>query len=179
MTRRIAVVLGLALSLCAASISARVQAPPPGAGAQPQGGRGRGAAALPGPSPTHADLDYAPPEPATSNGHKLDLYIPSGATGVVPVVIWTGGSAWMADTGKRTAPGVAAQLNPAGYAVAGVSIRSSSQVQFPGQLHDIKAAIRWLRANAAMPVRRENASHMSGTSTPSRSRQTTCTFEHS
>jgi acetyl esterase/lipase len=30
-----------------------------------------------------------------------------------------------------------------------VSIRSSSQVQFPGQLHDIKAAIRWLRANAA------------------------------
>ena len=38
---------------------------------------------------------------------------------------------------------------PAGYAVAGVSIRSSSQVQFPGQLYDIKAAIRWLRANAA------------------------------
>jgi acetyl esterase/lipase len=33
--------------------------------------------------------------------------------------------------------------------VAGVSIRSSSQVKFPGQLHDIKAAIRWLRANAA------------------------------
>jgi acetyl esterase/lipase len=38
---------------------------------------------------------------------------------------------------------------PAGYAVAGVSIRSSSQVKFPGQLHDIKAAIRWLRANAS------------------------------
>ena len=54
----------------------------------------------------------------------------------------------MADTGKRTAPGVAAQLLRAGYAVAGVSIRSSSQVQFPGQVHDIKAAIRWLRANA-------------------------------
>jgi acetyl esterase/lipase len=55
----------------------------------------------------------------------------------------------MADNGKRDAQGLAAQLNPAGYAVAGVSIRSSSQVQFPGQLHDIKAAIRWLRANAA------------------------------
>lgn len=40
-------------------------------------------------------------------------------------------------------------MNPAGYAVAGVSIRSSSQVKFPGQLHDIKAAVRWLRANAA------------------------------
>jgi acetyl esterase/lipase len=54
----------------------------------------------------------------------------------------------MADTGKRTAGALAARLNPAGYAVAGVSIRSSSQVRFPGQLHDIKAAIRWLRANA-------------------------------
>ena len=37
----------------------------------------------------------------------------------LPVVIWTGGSAWMADTGKRTAPGVAAQLLPAGYARRG------------------------------------------------------------
>jgi acetyl esterase/lipase len=66
----------------------------------------------------------------------------------MPVVIWTSGSAWMADTGKRGAGRLAAQLNPAGYAVAGVSIRSSSQVKFPGQLHDIKAAIRWLRVNA-------------------------------
>jgi len=101
-----------------------------------------------GPAPTHADLEYAPADPAGSNGHKLDLYIPKGAGARPPIVLWTGGSAWMADTGKRTAPGLAAQLNPAGYAVAGVSIRSSSQVRFPGQLHDIKAAIRWLRANA-------------------------------
>jgi acetyl esterase/lipase len=102
----------------------------------------------PGPAPTHSEIEYAAAEPASSNGHKLDLYLPSGVAGPVAVVIWTGGSAWMADTGKRTAPGIAAQLLPAGYAVAGVSIRSSSQVQFPGQLHDIKAAIRWLRANA-------------------------------
>ena len=54
----------------------------------------------------------------------------------------------MADTGKNGGGLVAQQLNPAGYAVAGVSIRSSSQTKFPGQLHDIKAAIRWLRANA-------------------------------
>jgi acetyl esterase/lipase len=100
-------------------------------------------------TPTHADLEYAPPEPAGSNGHKLDLYLPAGASRTLPVVIWTGGSAWLADTGKRTAAGLAVQLNPAGYAVAGVSIRSSTQVKFPGQLHDIKAAIRWLRANAS------------------------------
>ena len=109
---------------------------------------GRGPSAPPGPPPTFADLDYAPPEPETSKGHKLDIYIPAGAPKPLPVVIWTAGSAWMADTGKNGAAGLAAHLNPAGYAVAGVSIRSSSQVKFPGQLHDIKAAIRWLRANA-------------------------------
>ena len=110
---------------------------------------GSGASLPATPAPTHADLAYAPADPPTSNGHKLDLYLPPSAPGAVPVVIWTAGSAWMADTGKRSAPGIAARLNPAGYAVAGVSIRSSSQAQFPGQLHDIKAAIRWLRANAA------------------------------
>ena len=114
--------------------------------AQPAGGRGGVPA---GPAATHADIEYAPAEPAGTSGHKLDLFLPGAASAPVPVVLWTGGSAWMADTGKRTASGVAAQLLPAGFAVAGVSIRSSSQVQFPGQLHDIKAAVRWLRKNAA------------------------------
>jgi acetyl esterase/lipase len=102
-----------------------------------------------GPKPSHADLDYAPADPAGSNGHKLDLYLPPGTAGAAPVVIWTAGSAWMADNGKRGGGAIAARLNPAGYAVAGVSIRSSAQATFPGQLLDIKAAIRWLRANAA------------------------------
>lgn len=103
------------------------------------------------PPPTHANLEYAAPEPANSQGHKLDLYLPVGANSgkPVPVVIWTSGSAWRADTGKRNAWLVAEKLLPLGYAVAGVSIRSSSQAIFPAQLHDIKAAIRWLRANAA------------------------------
>jgi acetyl esterase/lipase len=106
-------------------------------------------AVLQGPTATHANLAYAPAEPASSNGHKLDLYIPEAATSPLPVVIWTSGSAWMADSGKDRAGAAAARLMPAGYAVAGVSIRSSAQVKFPGQLHDIKAAIRWLRANAS------------------------------
>jgi acetyl esterase/lipase len=102
------------------------------------------------PTPTHANLDYAPAEPVGTVGHKLDLYIPSGLTRPAPIVIWTGGSAWLSDDGKRNAgENAARELNQAGYALAGVSIRSSSQVKFPGQVHDIKAAIRWLRANAA------------------------------
>jgi acetyl esterase/lipase len=99
-------------------------------------------------SPTHANIAYAAAEPALSRGHLLDLYLPA-AEKPVPVVIWTGGSAWKGDDGKATAGLVATRLLPAGLAVAGVSIRSSSQTTFPGQLYDIKAAIRWLRANAA------------------------------
>jgi acetyl esterase/lipase len=106
-------------------------------------------AAARGPAPTHANIAYAPAEPADSNGHLLDLYLPARAAAPTPVVIWTSGSAWMADSGKSRAEVFAAELLKHGFAVAGVSIRSSSQVKFPGQLHDIKAAIRWLRSNAA------------------------------
>lgn len=102
-----------------------------------------------GPAPTHANIAYAPPEPAESRGHLLDLYLPEDAAEPAPVVIWTSGSAWFADSGKSRAEVWAARLTKLGIAVAGVSIRSSSQVKFPGQLHDIKAAIRWLRSNAS------------------------------
>ena len=101
----------------------------------------------PGPLPTYADVAYAPADPQGSNGHLLDLYLPESG-GPSPVVIWTGGSAWMADNGKDFAAWLAPALNQAGFALAGVSIRSSAQTTFPGQIHDIKAAIRWLRANS-------------------------------
>jgi acetyl esterase/lipase len=127
----------------ASTVLAQVPPGPPRSGPVPVPGVPQG------PPPTHADIEYAPADPPTSNGHKLDLYLPASPAGPLPVVLWTSGSAWMADTGKRGAGRLAERLNPAGYAVAGVSIRSSAQVRFPGQLHDIKAAIRWLRANAA------------------------------
>lgn len=101
------------------------------------------------PSPTHANIAYAPADPAGSRGHLLDLYLPAKAAKPVPVVIYIGGSAWKSDNDKVKAARVAAELNKAGLAVAGVSIRSSAQTKFPGQLYDVKAAIRWLRANAA------------------------------
>jgi len=94
------------------------------------------------------DIAYAPPEPASSLGHLLDLYLPERHGRRVPLVIWSHGSGWLAENGRTGADVVAAALNPRGYAVAGVAIRSSANAQFPGQLHDIKAAIRYLRANA-------------------------------
>ncbi len=148
-------IAGAALALAASAILVVAQAPAPaapppqGGAAQQGGGRQGGGGGPQGPAPTHANLEYAPADPPTSNGHKLDLYIPAGVTGPMPVAIWTAGSAWRGDAGKNLGGRLALVLNPAGYAVAGVSTRSSSQVKFPGQLHDVKAAIRWLRANAA------------------------------
>jgi acetyl esterase/lipase len=94
------------------------------------------------------DITYATTDSASRAGHLLDLYIPTASTGPTPVVIFSSGSAWMANNGRQGGPALAAELSKAGYAVAGVAIRTSGQTTFPGQLHDIKAAIRWLRANA-------------------------------
>ena len=90
-----------------------------------------------------ADIAYAEP---VGRAHLLDLYVPEG-TGL-PLIVWTGGSAWLADNGKDSAGQIAEVFNPWGYAVAGVSIRASTQATFPAQLDDIRAAIRFLRANA-------------------------------
>jgi len=95
------------------------------------------------------NIAYAPAMPAGTGGHLLDLYIPNSGPTPRPLIIWSSGSAWMADNGKSGADAIANVFNPRNYAVAGVSVRSSSQARFPAQVHDVKAAIRWLRANAA------------------------------
>ena len=83
------------------------------------------------------------------NAGTLDLYLPQDSHGPIPVVLWTHGSGWLRDNGNELGDIVANNLTESGYAVASVAIRSSSQAQFPAQLHDAKAAVRWLRANAA------------------------------
>ncbi|WP_146340586.1 alpha/beta hydrolase [Nesterenkonia sp. NBAIMH1] len=96
-----------------------------------------------------SDIAYTDPVPESTRGNLLDLYLPEDTDGEpTPLVIWSSGSAWMADNGKDGAAAIAEVFNDKGFAVAGVSVRSSFQVQFPGQLHDVRAAIRWLRSNA-------------------------------
>ena len=98
----------------------------------------------------HTGIAYKDPVPATTQGNLLDLYIPQVPGGKpLPLIIWTSGSAWFSDNGKAGAAPIAEIFNQQRYAVAGVSVRSSFQVQFPGQLFDIRAAVRWLRQNAS------------------------------
>lgn len=73
---------------------------------------------------------------------KLDLYRRTVAAGQrQPVVIWFHGED-AAAVGKAMTP--AARLVAAGYAVASVEYRSSAATP----LHNAKAAVRWIRANA-------------------------------
>src|SRR3954463_1302480 len=91
--------------------------------------------------------DYAPAHPPDSRGHQLDLYLPDGA-GPWPLLMACGGSAFLDDGGSYYAGELAPWFTEAGFAVAGGCTRSSSQARFPAQVHDVKAAIRWLRGHA-------------------------------
>jgi acetyl esterase/lipase len=97
----------------------------------------------------HTNIPYASARPASSRGHLLDLYLPGRpGKGRRPLLIVMGGSGWYGDDGKAYASSLASFFTAAGFVVAGVSTRSSSQAVFPAQVHDVKAAIRWLREHA-------------------------------
>jgi acetyl esterase/lipase len=73
----------------------------------------------------------------------LDLHLPANVK-QPPLVVYLHGGAWRAGD-KTEYPKFLVQR---GYAVASVDFRSSNDARFPAQLHDIKAAIRFLRAQA-------------------------------
>ena len=74
----------------------------------------------------------------------LDLYMPKGAS-EPPLLVWVHGGGWM--RGSRSPVPTVAFVN-AGYAMASVDYRLSGTAPFPAQIHDVKAAIRFLRARA-------------------------------
>jgi acetyl esterase/lipase len=90
---------------------------------------------------TLRDIEYAR---VGDTSLKLDLYVPASAKSP-PLVVWVHGGAWRG--GSKNNPSVLA-LTERGYALASVDYRLSTAAQFPAQIHDIKAAIRYLRATA-------------------------------
>ena len=82
--------------------------------------------------------------------HQLDIYLPAIQKPTYPVVIYVYGSAWLSNSSKGADMGtIGKALLDAGFAVVTPNHRSSMDAKFPAPMNDIKAAIRFVRANAA------------------------------
>jgi len=89
-----------------------------------------------------ADIEYARVGDVSL---KLDLHRPQGER--PPLIVYVHGGAWRGGSKEDVPIG---SLLERGYAIASVNYRLSTQAVFPAQVHDIKAAIRFLRANAGV-----------------------------
>jgi acetyl esterase/lipase len=75
----------------------------------------------------------------------LDLYLPDTEE-TLPVIVWVHGGAWTAGS-KDDVANYIVLIASNDYVVVSMDHRPSSQTIFPAQIHDVKAAIRYLRAN--------------------------------
>jgi acetyl esterase/lipase len=90
------------------------------------------------------DVAYATQSPA----QKLDIYLPEKGDGPFPVIVSIHGGAWMfGDKGDEMNLPFLEGLERH-FAVVCVNYRLSGEAQFPKQIYDCKAAVRFLRANA-------------------------------
>lgn len=82
--------------------------------------------------------------------HNCDIYLPKQEKAAYPVVIHIYGSAWFSNNSKGAADlgTIVKSLLNAGYAVVCPNHRSSMDAQWPAQLHDIRAVIRFVRGEA-------------------------------
>jgi acetyl esterase/lipase len=99
------------------------------------------------------DLPYA----TQSDAQKLDIYMPAKKGDSRPVIMWMhpGGFYEGDKDGSSSMP--LARVNmiklvllmlERGYAVVSINYRLSPEAIFPALIYDVKAAIRWIKANA-------------------------------
>ena len=91
------------------------------------------------------DVAYA----TQSEAQKMDIFLPATGDGPFPVIISIHGGAFkMGDKADGQETAAKEGLNY-GYAVASINYRLSGEAIWPAQIYDVKAAIRWIRANAS------------------------------
>jgi acetyl esterase/lipase len=90
------------------------------------------------------DVPYATVSPA----QKLDVYLPNEGTGPFPVIVSIHGGAFKFGDKRGVDLQAALAGLRRGYAVVSVNYRLSGEARFPAQIQDVKAAIRFVRANA-------------------------------
>jgi len=98
---------------------------------------------------TLANLDYS----GNDNPRQtLDLYLPVDHVGkeadALPLVVFIHGGAWRSGDKASGINRLKPFLGEGKFAGASVGYRLSDEAQWPSQIHDCKAAIRFLKANA-------------------------------
>ena len=112
--------------------------------AQPQG---FGGFQMPETNPQYRDVNYAGDD---LEAHRMDIYLPETGKDAYKVVVVIYGSAWFANNMKSMAyMSIGKPLVDAGFAVVCINHRSSGDAKFPAQIHDVKAALRFIRAHAS------------------------------
>lgn len=98
------------------------------------------------PAAAYSNVAYA----STSPSQVLDIWMPEGATGTVPLVIFVHAGGFRGgDKSMDLESGNVASVLAAGYAAASLNYRLSGEARFPAAVQDVKAAVRFLRANAS------------------------------
>lgn len=85
----------------------------------------------------------------------VDIYLPpkSKRPAPKPLIIYIHGGGWVGGHTRQAAafsnfPGVLARLASEGFVVASLEYRLAGEARYPAQLQDVRAAIRFLKANA-------------------------------
>lgn len=93
----------------------------------------------------HSDIVYAR---AGDEALHLDLARPAEGEGPFPAVLCLHGGGWVSGSRKQMTQTIEA-LARRGYVAASADYRLAPKHRWPACLEDCKAAVRWLRANAA------------------------------
>ncbi len=91
------------------------------------------------------DVEYTNPD---GQHLKLDLARPKAGEGPFPAVLCIHGGGFRAGS-RQGYDSLCVRLAERGYVAATVSYRLAPKYQFPAAVHDVKAAVRWLRAHAS------------------------------
>jgi acetyl esterase/lipase len=104
--------------------------------------------AFPGGTVFHANIAYAGD---TLKKHLLDIYLPPGAKGNVPLVIWVHGGGWMHNdkyADMSYMKGTIKAILEKGYGLASIDYRHSTTAIFPAQIQDCIQAVQFLHDHA-------------------------------
>lgn len=97
------------------------------------------------------DIRLNQPYAGTTNTFQmLDLYLPKQRADnqPLPVVVHIHGGGWSGGSRAGYASGAAGLAAMGKYAAVSVGYRLSGEAKWPAQIHDCKAAIRWIRGHA-------------------------------